>query len=41
MSVRVDHSRYTDSRWYTRSGIFRNVQLLITDKLHIPVRIHI
>lgn len=37
LSVRVDHSRYADSRWYTGSGIYRNVQLLITDKLYIPV----
>ncbi len=37
LSVRVDHSRYADSRWYTGSGIYRNVQLLIVDKLHIPV----
>lgn len=37
ISVRVDHSRYADSRWYTGSGIYRNVQLLITNKLHIPV----
>ncbi|WP_152287374.1 sugar-binding domain-containing protein [Flavicella marina] len=36
ISVRVDHSRYADSRWYTGSGIYRNVQLLISDKLHIP-----
>ncbi len=37
LSVRVDRSRYADSRWYTGSGIYRNVQLLIVDKLHIPV----
>ncbi|WP_075590960.1 glycoside hydrolase family 2 TIM barrel-domain containing protein [Labilibacter marinus] len=37
LSVRVDHSRYADSRWYTGSGIYRNVQMLIVDKLHIPV----
>jgi len=37
ISVRVDHSRYADSRWYTGSGIYRNVHLLITDKLYIPV----
>lgn len=37
ISVRVDHSRYADSRWYTGSGIYRNVQLLVVDKLHIPV----
>ncbi|VGO18489.1 glycoside hydrolase family 2 TIM barrel-domain containing protein [Pontiella sulfatireligans] len=36
-SVRVDHSRYADSRWYTGSGIYRNVHMLIADKLHIPV----
>ena len=36
LSVRVDHSRYADSRWYTGSGIYRNVKMLITDKLHIP-----
>ncbi|MBB6429145.1 glycoside hydrolase family 2 TIM barrel-domain containing protein [Algisphaera agarilytica] len=37
ISVRVDHSRYADSRWYTGSGIYRDVLLLVTDKLHIPV----
>ncbi len=37
ISVRVDHSRYADSRWYTGSGIYRNVSMLIVDKLHIPV----
>lgn len=37
LSVRVDHSRYADSRWYTGSGIYRNVKMLITNKLHIPV----
>ncbi|RMH12551.1 MAG: glycoside hydrolase family 2 protein [Gammaproteobacteria bacterium] len=37
IAVRVDHSRYADSRWYTGSGIYRNVKLLITDRLHIPV----
>lgn len=37
VSVRVDHSRYADSRWYTGSGIYREVQLMYADKLHIPV----
>ncbi|MFR9595765.1 MAG: glycoside hydrolase family 2 TIM barrel-domain containing protein, partial [Rikenellaceae bacterium] len=37
ISVRVDHSRYADSRWYTGSGIYRNVELLTLNKLHIPV----
>ena len=37
LMVRVDHSHFADSRWYTGSGIYRNVKLLIADKLHIPV----
>ncbi|MFI3332603.1 MAG: glycoside hydrolase family 2 TIM barrel-domain containing protein [Rikenellaceae bacterium] len=37
LSVRVDHSRYADSRWYTGSGIYRNVSIAIVDKLHIPI----
>lgn len=37
ISVRVDHSRYADSRWYTGSGIYRNVDMLVVKKLHIPV----
>ncbi len=35
ITVRVDHSKYADSRWYTGSGIYRHVRLCITDKLHI------
>ncbi|QCX40349.1 glycoside hydrolase family 2 protein [Aureibaculum algae] len=35
--VRIDHSRYANSRWYTGAGIYRNVSLITTDKLHIPV----
>lgn len=37
ISVYVDHSRYADSRWYTGSGIYRNVKLVTVDKLHIPI----
>lgn len=37
LTVHVDHSRYVDSRWYTGSGIYRNVSLITVDKLHIPV----
>lgn len=37
IAVRVDHSRYADSRWYTGSGIYRNVKMTITDKAFIPV----
>ena len=37
LTVYVDHSRYADSRWYTGSGIYRNVKLITTKKLHIPI----
>ncbi|SDW83537.1 protein of unknown function [Lutibacter oricola] len=37
ITVHVDHSRYADSRWYTGSGIYRNVKLITVDKLHIPI----
>lgn len=37
LAIRVDHSRFADSRWYTGSGMYRGVKLLVTDKLHIPV----
>ncbi|MEM9258313.1 MAG: glycoside hydrolase family 2 TIM barrel-domain containing protein, partial [Bacteroidota bacterium] len=35
--VHVDHSRYADSRWYTGSGIYRDVHLYEVPDLHIPV----
>ncbi len=35
LAVRVDHSRYADSRWYTGSGIYRHVRLCFTDQLRI------
>ena len=37
IAVRVDRSRYIDSRWYTGSGIYRNVTLITKPKAHIPV----
>ncbi|MCF2949785.1 DUF4982 domain-containing protein [Paraglaciecola aquimarina] len=37
LTVHVDHSRHGDSRWYTGSGINRNVKLVTVDKLHIPI----
>ncbi|GAB1856437.1 glycoside hydrolase family 2 TIM barrel-domain containing protein [Flavobacteriaceae bacterium MHTCC 0001] len=37
LTVHVDRSRYADSRWYTGSGIYRNVKLVVLDKLHIPI----
>ena len=35
IAVRVDHTKFADSRWYTGSGIYRHVRLHITDRLHI------
>jgi beta-galactosidase len=35
LSVRVDHSRAADSRWYTGSGIYRHVRLCVADALHV------
>lgn len=35
IAVRVDHSKYADSRWYTGSGIYRDVKLISTSKCHI------
>lgn len=37
ITVHVDHSRYADSRWYSGSGIYRNVKLVTVNKLHIPI----
>ncbi|WP_281888652.1 glycoside hydrolase family 2 TIM barrel-domain containing protein [Paenibacillus sp. YYML68] len=37
IAVRVDHSRYADSRWYTGSGIYRKVSMHIVPQVHIPV----
>ena len=35
IAVRVDHSRSADSRWYTGSGIYRNVWLVAANQVHI------
>lgn len=34
--VKVDHSQFADSRWYTGSGIYRDVRLVKTSSTHIP-----
>lgn len=35
IAVRVDHSKDADSRWYTGSGIYRDVHLVTANQLHI------
>jgi hypothetical protein len=35
IAVRVDHSRSADSRWYTGSGIYRNVWMVRSQPVHI------
>ncbi|MEA3367551.1 MAG: glycoside hydrolase family 2 TIM barrel-domain containing protein, partial [Planctomycetota bacterium] len=35
LAVRVDHSQFADSRWYTGSGIYRHARLHIKNPLHI------
>ena len=37
LAVRVDRSRYCDSRWYPGAGIYRSVELIGASKTHIPV----
>jgi hypothetical protein len=35
LAVRVDHSDFADSRWYTGSGIYRHVRLKLLEPVHI------
>jgi beta-galactosidase/beta-glucuronidase len=35
LAVRVDHSRSADSRWYTGSGVYRDVWLVYANPVHI------
>lgn len=35
IAVKVDHTKYADSRWYTGSGIYRDVKLISMNKCHI------
>jgi len=35
IAVKVDHTEFADSRWYTGSGINRNVYLIATDPVHV------
>lgn len=35
LAVRVDHSRHADSRWYTGSGIYRDVWMVTAPATHL------
>jgi len=35
IAVRVDNSYVADSRWYTGSGIYRHVWLIVTNQIHV------
>ncbi|MET4083887.1 beta-galactosidase [Pedobacter sp. UYP30] len=35
IAVRVNHSQFADSRWYTGSGINRNVSLIAVEPIHV------
>ncbi len=35
IAVKVDNSAQPNSRWYTGSGIYRNVRLVTSEKLHV------
>ena len=37
LAVRVDHSQEADSRWYTGSGIYRNVWLVAAPSVHLAL----
>lgn len=37
VAVKVDHTDFADSRWYTGSGINRNVYLIATEPVHIDI----
>lgn len=37
LAVRADNTRVGSSRWYTGSGIYRDVNLVMTDPVHIPL----
>ena len=36
LAVKVDHSDYADTRWYSGSGIYRHVRIIATGGIYIP-----
>lgn len=37
VTVKADHTKFADSRWYTGSGIYRNVYLIAADQVHVDL----
>ena len=37
IAVKADHSRYADSRWYTGSGIYRDVWIVSAPEIHLAM----
>ncbi|WP_282036592.1 sugar-binding domain-containing protein [Saccharicrinis aurantiacus] len=37
IAVKLDNSAQPGSRWYTGTGIYRHVHLIVSDKLYVPV----
>jgi hypothetical protein len=37
VTVKADHSEFADSRWYTGSGIYRNVYLVVKNPVHVDL----
>lgn len=37
LAVKVDHTAFADSRWYTGSGIYRDVSLIALEPVHISL----
>ncbi len=35
IAVKADHSEFADSRWYTGSGIYRDVHLIVKDPIYV------
>jgi len=35
LAVRVDNSEQPNSRWYSGSGIYRHVRVVVTDRVHV------
>jgi len=35
IAVKADHSEFADSRWYTGSGIYRDVHLIVKDQVYL------